>query len=136
MNSLDALFSDIDDFCQNFEPQWHSHLIEGGHKTRCRAQSLCLSEIMTILVAFHQHHYRNFKPYYLDHVCVYWSDAFPGLPSSGRFVEWIPQTLLPLCVDLKFLQTKAMSLNHWQHSYLKLKELNFLQNLGETLKIN
>ena len=109
MNSLDALFSDIDDFCQNFEPKWHSHLIEGGHKTRRRAQSLCLSEIMTILVTFHQHHYRNFKHYYLDHVCVYWSDAFPGLPASrvtrhasyGRFVEWIPQTLLPLCAYLK-----------------------------------
>jgi hypothetical protein len=101
MNSLDALFSDIDDFCQNFEPRWHSHLIEGGHKTRSRAKSMCLSEIMTILVTFHQHHYRNFKHYYLDHVSVYWSQAFPRLPSYGRFVEWIPQTILPLCVYLK-----------------------------------
>lgn len=28
MNSLDALFSDIDDFCQNFELRWHSHFID------------------------------------------------------------------------------------------------------------
>jgi transposase len=101
MNSLDALFVDIDDFCQKFEPRWHSHLIEGCHKTRDRAKSLCLSEIMTILVTFHQHHYRNFKHYYLDHVSVYWADAFPGLPSYGRFIEWMPQTMLPLCVYLK-----------------------------------
>jgi|GEM_PF-1914404 len=58
MNSLDALFSDIDDFCQNFEPRWYSHLIEGGSKTRRRAKSLCLREIITILITFHQHHYR------------------------------------------------------------------------------
>jgi len=70
-------------------------------KTRKRERSLCLSEVMTILVAFHQNHYRNFKHYYLDHVCVYWRTEFPGLPSYQRFVEWIPSTLLPLCVYLK-----------------------------------
>lgn len=72
-----------------------------GLKTRKRERSLCLSEVMTILVAFHQNHYRNFKHYYLDHVCVYWRTEFPGLPSYQRFVEWIPSTLLPLCVYLK-----------------------------------
>ncbi|MEP0750582.1 hypothetical protein NC994_27080 [Trichocoleus sp. AS-A1] len=33
-------------------------------KTRKRERSLCLSAVMTILVAFHQNHYRNFKHYY------------------------------------------------------------------------
>ena len=101
MNSLESLFCDIDNFCQKFELNWHSHLIEACGKTRRRAKSLCLSEIMTILITFHQHHYRNFKHYYLDHVSVYWANAFPGLPSYHRFVEWIPQTLMPLCVYLK-----------------------------------
>jgi hypothetical protein len=58
-------------------------------------------EIMTILVTFHQHHYRNFKHYYINHVSVYWADAFGKLPSYQRFIEWIPQTLIPLCVYLK-----------------------------------
>ena len=57
----------------------------------------------------HQHHYRNFKHYYIDHVSVYWANAFPQLPawrvtrhaSYQRFIEWIPQTLMPLCVYLK-----------------------------------
>ena len=101
MNSLEALFCDIDNFCQKFEPRWHSQLISDGSKTRRRAKSLCLSEIMTILITFHQHHYRNFKHYYIDHVSVYWADAFPQLPSYQRFIEWIPQTLIPLCVYLK-----------------------------------
>lgn len=101
MSSLDALFCQIDDFCQKFEPQWQRRLLMHGLKTRKRERSLCLSEVMTILVAFHQNHYRNFKHYYLDHVCVYWRTEFPGLPSYQRFVEWIPSTLLPLCVYLK-----------------------------------
>jgi hypothetical protein len=101
MSSLDALFCQIDDFCQKFEPQWQQKLLTNELKTRKRERSLCLSEVMTILVAFHQNHYRNFKHYYLDHVCVYWRRAFPGLPSYQRFVEWIPSTLLPLCVYLK-----------------------------------
>lgn len=72
-----------------------------GLKTRKRAKCLVLSEIMTIIIAFHQNHYRNFKHFYLDHVCIYWRHAFPALPSYQRFVEWMPSTLIPLCLYLK-----------------------------------
>lgn len=118
MSSLEALFCDIDDFCNCFEAQWQSQLLDYGVRTRKRARNLYLSEIMTILVAFHlswcaflscgnrsrvapQNHYRNFKHYYIDCVGVYWRDAFPKMPSYQRFVEWIPSTLIPLCVYLK-----------------------------------
>ncbi|HEY9877273.1 MAG TPA: IS982 family transposase [Leptolyngbyaceae cyanobacterium] len=103
MDSLEALFCDIDDFCQSFEPRWRQSLIGQGVGQRNRAGSLSLSEIMTILVAFHQQHYRNFKAYYLKHVCMYWRGAFPGLVSYNRFVELMSQTLLPLCVYLRSL---------------------------------
>ena len=101
MSSLEELFCDIDDFCRQFEPRWHSQLLAQGIKTRKRAKSMSLSEIMTIAIAFHQQHYRHFKHYYLKCVCAYWQDAFPGLPSYQRFVEWLPSTLLPLCVYLR-----------------------------------
>ena len=81
MFSLDALFCDVDDFCHNFEPQWKARLLHHGGIKRVRAKSLCLSEIMTILIAFHQNHYRNFKHFYLDYVKQHWNTAFPGLPS-------------------------------------------------------
>jgi hypothetical protein len=84
MSSLEALFCDVDDFCQAFEPKWHSKLLFGGTKSRQRGKSLTLSETMTILIAFHQNHYRNFKHYYLDHVCIYWGKEFPRLPSYQR----------------------------------------------------
>jgi transposase len=101
MYSLEALFYDIDNFCQNFEPQWQKRLLTVSGKQRQRTRSLCLSEVMTILVAFHQQQYRNFKHYYLKHVSMYWRSEFPQLTSYQRFVEWMPDALLPLCVYLK-----------------------------------
>lgn len=103
MASLEELFWHIDDFCQRFEPQWRQSLLRQGLEQRQRDGSLSLSEVMTILVAFHQQHYRNFKAYYLKHVCVYWRGAFPGLVSYTRFVELMSQALLPLCVYLRSL---------------------------------
>lgn len=101
MFSLDALFCHVDDFCQQFEPQWRRQLFNHGGIKRVRAKSLCLSESMTILIAFHQNHYRNFKHFYLTQVQQQWGSAFPRLPSYQRFVEWMPSTLIPLCVYLK-----------------------------------
>lgn len=101
MFSLDALFCHVDDFCKRFEGQWHRSLLKHGGIKRVRSKSLCLSEIMTIAIAFHQNHYRNFKHFYIEHVQKQWSSAFPGLPSYQRFVEWMPSVLTPLCAYLK-----------------------------------
>ncbi|MGP1387788.1 MAG: hypothetical protein ACTS2F_29890, partial [Thainema sp.] len=60
MTSLEELFCHhIDDFCQHFEAQWRRTLIEQGIRRRERQRSLSLSEIMTLLLAFHQQHYRQ-----------------------------------------------------------------------------
>ena len=101
MFNLDYLFCHVDDFCQEFEPKWQQKLLSNGAVTRLRTKSLCLSEIMTILIAFHQNHYRNFKHFYLNHVQQYWLSAFPQLPSYQRFIQWVPSTIIPLCVYLK-----------------------------------
>jgi len=55
---------------------------------------------MTILIAFHQSAYRNFKWFYTQLVCRYWRNAFPGLVSYNRFVEWMPSVLIPSIVCL------------------------------------
>ena len=60
MTSLEELFCQIDDFCQSFEPQWQTTLLGKGLKHRQRRRCLCLSEVMTILISFHQQSYRNF----------------------------------------------------------------------------
>lgn len=87
MLSLNVLFCHVDDLCQAFEAQWHKHLLKYGGIKCVRTKSLCLSEIITILIAFHQNHYRNFKHFYLNQVKQHWCKAFPGLPSYQRFIE-------------------------------------------------
>jgi hypothetical protein len=101
MLSLEELFCSVDDFCQVFEPQWQSHLLSCNLQSRKRKRTLCLSEIMTILISFHQSCYRNFKTYYLEKVQTQWHTHFPQLVSYNRFVEWIPSTLIPLCAYLR-----------------------------------
>lgn len=101
MFSLEELFCCVDDFCQTFEPQWERQLLSNGLQQRKRDRNLSLSEIMTILIGFHQSCYRNFKAYYQEKVQQQWQDAFPRLVSYQRFVEWIPSALLPLCAYLR-----------------------------------
>lgn len=101
MDSLLELFCDVDDFCQVFLPLWSQQLLASGAKERQRARSMTISEIMTILIAFHQSHYRDFKAYYFEQVMKYWQPEFPGLVSYNRFVEFIPSALVPLIVYLR-----------------------------------
>ena len=68
MISLDALFCDVDDFCLDFETQWQKKLLHYGGIKRVRAKSLCLSEIMTILIAFHQNQSTQFQTF-LSRLC-------------------------------------------------------------------
>ena len=61
--SLVELFCHVDDFCLQFESYWQSHLLTQKLRKRQRSSQLSDSEIMTILIHFHQSHYRNFKAY-------------------------------------------------------------------------
>lgn len=97
MESLLELFVHVDDYCQSYLPVLEQHLLTSGQIKRRRARSLSISEVMTILIHFHQSHYRNFKAYYCEHVLPHLHGEFPGLVSYSRFVEFIPSALLPLC---------------------------------------
>ncbi len=120
MFSLEALFSHVDDFCKQFEPQWQQHLLSQGAVQRRRERSLCNSEIMTILIAFHQLGYRHFKAFYTHYVGVYWQRAFPGLVSYNRFVEWMPSVLLPLCAYLRSCYGKCSGISFVDSTSLKV----------------
>ena len=89
------LFVPIDDFCKMFEPNFQKQLLEDGTRKRQRQTGLDLSEIMTIVIAFHTSHFRTFKHYYL-YLLAYHRDDFPRLMSYSRFVRLMPRTIFPL----------------------------------------
>ena len=101
MESLVELFCHVDDFCQVFLPTMEKKVISSGVQTRHRDRSLTMSEIITILIYFHQSHSRTFKAYYLEHVLPHLHSEFPGLVSYTRFVDYIPSALIPLCAYFK-----------------------------------
>lgn len=98
--SLLELFCDVDDFCCTFAALISEKQLTSGRK-RGPKPSLMTSEIMTIIIHFHQAGYRDFKSYYQKHVQVYLNEEFPGLVSYNRFVELIPSVLLTLCAYLR-----------------------------------
>jgi hypothetical protein len=99
--SLLELFCHIDDFCQDFEKQWHRELLESGLRQRRRQSQMALSEMLTLMVYFHQSHYRDFKAYYTEHVQGHLNSEFPKLLSYSRFVQVMPSLLIPLCAYLQ-----------------------------------
>ena len=96
MDSLTELFCLIDDFCQAFELEWEKHLLANGCKKRQRPASLCLSELMTLAVLFHQLRFRQFKSFYLLYALRFLRAEFPGLPSYQRCLELLPRCIVPL----------------------------------------
>ena len=83
-----TLFCEIETFFLIMRNGWHPSVFpKPPIETRGRRRSLHPSEVMTLLIAFHQSNYRTLKHFYLKHVCVYWGDEFPHLVSYSRFVQ-------------------------------------------------
>ena len=98
--SLLNLFCDVDDFWQRFQPHWEQDLLQSGSRQRRRLGQLSVSEAMTIMIHFHQSHYRHFKAYYTEYMQEHLRSEFPRLVSYERFVGLMPGFLVPLCAYL------------------------------------
>ena len=81
--SIVSLFCEVDDFFLASEAHLAPRCLsnEDPPETRGRPRRLHPSEVMTLLIAFHQSGYRTFKHFYEKHVCVYWRAEFPTLVS-------------------------------------------------------
>ena len=107
MESLTEIFCQLDDFCDYFEPQWEKQLINEGIKTRHRRSKISLSELMTIVVLFHQLRFREFKMFYIGYVLRHLRSEFPNLPSYSRMVELMPRCAVPLTVFFETIKGKC-----------------------------
>lgn len=92
--SLVELFCAVDDFCQQ----------HGSAKRKGRQTGLCESEMMTIVIWFHQSGYRTFKAYYTREVETHLHAAFPKLVSYSRFIWLIPRVRRTLAAFLESRQ--------------------------------
>ncbi|WP_193049312.1 IS982 family transposase [Pseudoalteromonas undina] len=97
MNKLVETYCDVDDFSTLFFPSWQRILLENGEIKRRRVCRLSPSEVMTIIIHFHQSHYRDFKNYYLHYVCRQLKAYFPELLSYTRFLALMPSVVVPMC---------------------------------------
>lgn len=119
--SLLELFCDVDDFCQQIQTQ-HNTALPARSGQKVREPSLCESEIMTIVIHFHQSGYRNFKTYYQQHVQGHLQQEFPQLVSYSRFVSLMPRVLLALwayalsrcgrCTGISFIDSTPLAVCH------------------------
>lgn len=109
--SLLELFVDVDDFCQMFLPQWEQRLLTEGSKRRRRQGQLRVSEMMTIMIHFHQSHYRDFKAYYREYVLKHLRAEFPNLVCYARFVALMPSVLGPLMAYLQSLYGRCTGIS-------------------------
>ena len=85
MEDLTVLFCSVDDFWKQFEANWTENLIGSSKPKRGPNTELSISEMMTIVIMFHQSNYRTFKHFYqfvLTHFRLY----FPKMVSYNRFV--------------------------------------------------
>lgn len=101
---ITTIFCEVDDFCQEFERFWSQTSPLPSMPGEKRSQSrLKLSEVITLVIAFHGSGARTFKDFYTLTVLPHWRKAFPNLVSYNRFVELMPWCLMLLCC---FLNTR------------------------------
>lgn len=117
-----SLFCEIDDFCKVFEKLWRKRQLIGSRKTRNRRTRLSQSEVMTILVLYHESGYKNLKSFYVQEIINHHSLEFRGLVSYNRFVELQRRCVLPLyfylackrgtCTGISFIDATALKVCH------------------------
>jgi Transposase DDE domain len=126
--SLLELFVSVDDFCQIFLPDWEKKLLSDGSRKRCRAGQLSVSEIMTIIIYFHQSRYRNFKAYYIEHVNKHFQSEFPNLVTYERFVILMPSAFGPLSAYLKSLYGQCSGISFIDSTALEVCDNHRIHN--------
>ena len=101
----DTLFYHVDTFCMAFEPWYQHQLLTSGTIKRKRKTRLSLSEVMTIVIAYHQSGFKCFKYFYL-HLLGHHAHLFRGLVHYDRFVCLIKRAFPALVCLMKSLEAE------------------------------
>jgi len=109
MNFTDSKITEIyflvDEFTKEFEKELSKHLLGNPSK---RPPVMSNSEVMTIMILFHDKAYKCMKHFYIQYVQTHLTQMFPKTVSYNRFTELMQSVNLPLAI---FLQTCCMGEN-------------------------
>ena len=95
MEDLTALFCSVDDFWSQFEAGWTARLIGLSKPKRGPKPEFSISEMMTIVILFHQSNYRTFKHFY-QFIMTHFHSSFPKMVSYNRFVATMKNLFIPI----------------------------------------
>ena len=97
MNFTDSKITEIyfivDEFNQQFQKELASHVVGNVAK---RPPRLSSSEVMTIMILFHDKGYRCMKHFYTQYVQKHLTEMFPKIVSYNRFNELMQSVNLPI----------------------------------------
>lgn len=102
MTDLTILYCHIDDFWKSFRNEWEQHLIDSRKTKRGPEPELSISEMMTLVILFHESNFRTFKHFY-GYICTHFRAYFPKLVSYERFVQTMKGLFIPLFAYLLHL---------------------------------
>ena len=101
-DKVTELFCMADDFCKFFDAMMEKYTLQSDKKRRYhRNSTMAKSEIMLIIILFHDSGYRCLKHFYLEKVCKHLRHLFPEVVSYNRFVELEKEVAIPLALFIK-----------------------------------
>lgn len=106
----EEIFCKVDDFYREFEPRVRGRLVKNDGRED-RSPELSVSEMMTIMILFHQSCFRHFKGFYLGYVCRHMKSEFPRVISYNRFVQLLPRIVVPLVAFLNSVRGQVSGIS-------------------------
>ena len=101
-DKVTELFCMADDFCKFFDAMTKKYTLKSDNKRAYhRDSTMSKSEIMLIMILFHDSGYRCLKHFYVEKVCKHLRHFFPKVVSYNRFVELEKQVAVPLALFIK-----------------------------------
>ena len=101
-DKVTEIFFMADEFCGFFDSRMEKYALR-DHKKRIyhRESTMSKSEIMVIIILFHNSGYRCLKHFYVEQVCRHMRHLFPKVVSYNRFVELERDVAIPLALFIK-----------------------------------
>ncbi len=119
-SKVTELFYMADDFCKFFDAMMTKYTLKSASKRKYhRDSTMSKSEIMLIMILFHDSGYRCLKHFYQEKVCKHMRHLFPKVVSYNRFVELEKEVAIPLalfirkvllgkCTDISFVDSTPL----------------------------